>query len=116
MADIRDIYVVRIYYENDIKNFRNRPIIIINKTVEQLKEKFFTISEITGAKPKTPPSYYDNFKEPIIKWKKAGLDKLSFVKTNKLQVVKSDKLYKKIGEMDNGDFERIVKRIIEEHS
>ncbi len=116
MADIKDIYLVKIYYEDNQKHFKNRPVVIINKNTNEAEEELYTISEITSSKPKTPPSYYDEFKEPIIKWKKAGLDKMSFVKSNKLHLVKSDKLYKKIGVMENDDFFRIVKRIIEENS
>ncbi|AEB77358.1 type II toxin-antitoxin system PemK/MazF family toxin [Clostridium botulinum] len=114
MADIKDIYIVRIYYEDKIEKAKNRPIIIINKNVTD-KETSYTISEITSAKPKDPPRHFDKFKEPIVKWKEAGLDKMSFVKVNKLYKIPSNKLYKKIGVMTDEDFDKVINRIVKQH-
>lgn len=110
MAEIRDIFIVKIYYEDDCNKWKHRPIVIVNKIQNN---DLYVISEITSQSPKKPPSFYDQFKEPIVKWKKSGLNKMSFVKTNKIYKVSGDKLYKKIGVMDTDDYIRIVKRIIE---
>ncbi|HCL4447346.1 TPA: type II toxin-antitoxin system PemK/MazF family toxin [Clostridium botulinum] len=114
MANIGDVYSVRVYFE-DKNEYKERPVIIINKTIRNFNEIIYTISEITSKKPKEPPSYYDNFKEPIKQWWKCGLNKESYVKTNKLYNIKSNKLHKRIGHINNksSDFNRIVNRIIE---
>lgn len=88
-------------------------MLIINYLHE---DNTYVIAEITKTKPKIPPTYYDQFKEPIEKWKQAGLHEKSYVKTHKLHRIESDKLINRIGKTDTTDFNNIIERVIEVNS
>lgn len=113
MPDIREIYRVKIFFEDNPFEFKIRPILIIDVNLDS---GLFTITEITSSQPKVPPSYYDQFKEPIINWRRAGLTEPSYVKTHKIFRVEKDKLLEYVGKMPSHDFDRILARIIEGYS
>lgn len=107
MPDSRDIYTVRIYYKGQSGTFKSRPILVIN----ELGNGWYTIAEITSVPPKDPPSYYDQLKEPIIKWDECGLDKPSFIKCKNIHNIEGSRLYQQIGIMDTDDFINIINKI-----
>lgn len=113
MPDLREIYRVKIYFEDDPSQFKIRPILIIDVDSDS---GLFTITEITSSKPKVPPTYHDQYKEPIINWRRAGLTEPSYVKTHKIYRIEQDKLLEFVGEVPGIDFDRILDRIIEVNS
>ncbi|ABR48283.1 hypothetical protein Amet_2124 [Alkaliphilus metalliredigens QYMF] len=110
MDNFGDLYLVRIAFDDNPHVAKNRPVFLVNHLSES---KLYTIAEITKSSPKRPPTYFDQYKEPINKWKQAALDKKSYVKTHKLHNVGYDKLFRKIGETAQEDAIRIVNRIVE---
>jgi len=107
MPESRDIYIVRIYYKGQSGTFKSRPILILNN----LGNGWVTIAEITSVPPKQPPSYYDKYKEPIIKWAKYGLTELSFIKCKNIHNIEESRLYRKIGTIDEDEFINIIDKI-----
>lgn len=109
MPNIRDIYTARVYYRGHSGNNKPRPVLIINT----LQNDMFTIAEITSVSPKDPPSYFDRFKEPILKWQQCGLDQESWVKCFKGNIhnVDGSRLHQHIGSMDVEDFNNAVMNI-----
>ena len=78
MPDSGDVYTATIYFKGLSGNCKIRPVLVLN----DLKNGWYTIAEITSVAPKNPPGYYDLFKEAIIKWQECGLDEPSYVKCN----------------------------------
>ncbi|KUO53154.1 MAG: hypothetical protein APF76_03685 [Desulfitibacter sp. BRH_c19] len=109
MSYIGNIYWLEIYYE-DKDESKIRPILIVN---HEKDSNLLTIAEITSSPPNNPATYFDQFKEPIYKWKDAGLSRLSYVKTHKLHRIAKDELGSYCGELDGDEFFRILDKIIE---
>lgn len=110
MASIGDIYSVRIFYDDNPSQYKTRPVLVVNLDKEL---NLYTIAEITRTGPKTPPTYFDQFKEPIFYWRRAGLNSPSYVKTHKIHRVPEDKLLKYCGELESIELIRILNRIVE---
>ncbi len=110
MANIGDIYSVKIFYDDNPSQHKTRPVLVVN-VEEELG--LYTIAEITRTGPKNPPTYFDQFKEPIFDWRRAGLNSSSFVKTHKIHRVPEDKLLKFCGELEGNELVRILNRIVE---
>ncbi|QSF43552.1 hypothetical protein [Paenibacillus tianjinensis] len=66
------------------------------------------MTQITTQGPKTPPTHYDQFREPIGKWSQAGLNKKSYARVNKNMPLPLNVLNNPIGKLDEEDFLRIV--------
>lgn len=66
------------------------------------------VTQITSQPPKSPPGYYDQFREPIEKWQQAGLTKPSYARVNKNIAIPLSALAKPIGKLDDEDFARIA--------
>ena len=113
MINIGDIYLVNIYFKGFSGNYKTRPVLIINNDNSQ---SICTIAEITSKPPKSPPSYYDQFKEKIIFWQECGLNKQSYVKCNNIHNIDPSRLLKKIGSMKPEEFSRIANAIIKANS
>lgn len=109
MVNITDIYVMRVYYKGNSRDFKDRPVLIYYQDETGL----FSVAEITSVPPKDPPGYYDNFKAEITKWQECGLDDPSYVKCKNIHRVEEEKLYKHIGTIDLYDFDIIIDKIIE---
>lgn len=109
MINCKDIYEVKVYFEDNPKKYKVRPVVVMNV----LDINTCTITEITSIAPSHPPKYYDQFKEPILKWREVGLDKKSYAKVHKTYNINTSSLYKYIGVMDDIDFIKIYNRIIE---
>lgn len=107
MAYIGEIYTAKIFYQDDEENYKVRPILVLNNT----DNNFITIAEITSIPPKNPPSYYDKFKELIIKWKQAGLNEPSYIKCKNVYNIENILLYDFIGVMELSDFINIINKI-----
>lgn len=110
MAGIGDIYSVKVFYNDNPSQYETRPVLVVN--LEEVLG-LYTIAEITRTGPKTPPTYFDQFKEPIFDWKRAGLISPSYVKTHKIHRVPEDKLLKYCGELESNELVRILNRIVE---
>lgn len=107
MPNSKDIYLVRMYYKGQSEAFKSRPVLILNN----LGNGWVTIVEITSVPPKQPPSHYDKFKEPIIKWKQCGLANPSFIKCKNIHNIEISRLFKKIGIMEDDEFINIIDKI-----
>ncbi|WP_124113415.1 type II toxin-antitoxin system PemK/MazF family toxin [Paenibacillus xylanexedens] len=110
--EISEVWSAAIYYKGTSGTSKIRPVLIVNINEES---DIVTIQEITGVKPDVPPTYYDDFKQLITKWKETGLKKKSWVKcapTNTHNISKL-RLGKLIGIADEDDFEAIIDKIIE---
>lgn len=110
MSNIGEIHSVIIYYDKNPEDYKIRPVLIIDFDDDT---NICTFAEITSSPPKTPPTYYDQYKEPIYKWKEAGLQKLSYVKTHKIHKAHQDKLVIHNGRIDEQELMRILYRIVE---
>ena len=110
MAGIGDIYSVKIFYEDDPSQYKTRPVLVVD-VEEELS--LYTIAEITRTSPKNPPTYFDQFKEPIFDWRRAGLNSPSYVKTHKIHRVPEDKLLRYCGELGSNELVRILNRIVD---
>lgn len=113
MPSVGEIHSVIIYFENNPQDFKIRPVLIIDIDANT---NICTFAEITSSGPKNPPSFYDQFKEPIYKWKEAGLEKLSFVKTHRIHKAHKDKFVIFNGNMNEQELNRILYRIVEVNS
>ena len=113
MPDIREIYRVKVFFGENPSEFKIRPVLVIDADPDS---RLYTITEITSSPPRVPPTYHDQFKEPIINWRRAGLTEPSYVKTHKVFRVEQDKLLQFVGEIPGADFDRILDRIIEVNS
>ncbi|MFA6808944.1 MAG: type II toxin-antitoxin system PemK/MazF family toxin [Eubacteriales bacterium] len=109
MNIVSNIYWLEIYYE-DKNESKIRPVLVV---AYEKDCNILTITEITSSPPNNPPMYFDQFKEPIYKWKDAGLSRLSYVKTHKLHRIDRDEIGSFCGELDIDEFLRILDRIIE---
>jgi len=105
--DSKDIYLVRIYFKGQSGTFKTRPVLILNN----LSDGWVTIAEITSVPPKQPPSHYDKFKEPILKWAECGLTNPSFIKCKNIHNIEISRLFQKIGIMDDDEFINIIEKI-----
>ncbi|MDD2402175.1 MAG: type II toxin-antitoxin system PemK/MazF family toxin [Clostridia bacterium] len=108
MPDIGDIYTAIIYFKGHSRNFKVRPVLVLN----DLNNGWYTIAEITSISPKNPPGYYDLYKEPILNWQECGLNEPSFVKCKNIHNVEEIRLHNKIGTMNYNDFINIVDKIL----
>ena len=59
MPNIGDIYSVEIFYDDNPSESKIRPVLVID-----VEDNICLFVEITTTSPKTPPTYYDQFKEP----------------------------------------------------
>lgn len=109
MADIQEVYWIKIFYSGLMGNYKVSPVLVLNN----LGNGRYTIAEITSVPPKDPPGHYDNYKEPIINWVSCGLDKPSYVKCKNIHNVEDVRFIKLIGIMDADDFLNIVIKISE---
>lgn len=108
---ISEVWTARIYFKGNSGINKPRPVLVVNVD----EENNYTIQEITSVKPKEPPTFYDNFKELIDKWKESGLDEPSYVKcapsnTHKVERIR---LHGYVGVMAEEDFENIIEKIID---
>jgi mRNA interferase MazF len=109
MINIGNIYWLEVFYEDEDES-KVRPVLVVNY---DKNSNLLTIAEITSSPPNNPLTYFDQFKEPIYKWKEAGLSRLSYVKTHKLHRIDKDEIGSFCGELDSDEYIRILDRIIE---
>lgn len=98
MVIFGELYLAKVYFKGTKGPFKQRPVLIVDDTEENL----ITFAEITSIEPTDPPKYYDNFKVEIPDWQAAGLKKISWVKCYKGNIhrVQRNKVLKKIGSVD----------------
>lgn len=108
MPNIRDVYTAIIYFKGRTGNNKPRPVVILNA----FENNMFTVAEVTGTSP-DKTTYFSSFKEPILLWNEAGLDRPSWVKCYKGNVhnINGSRLHQYIGIMDNSDWENAVMSI-----
>ena len=110
---IGDIYWIEVGYEDSPEESKVRPAIIISEEDGTL----LILVATTSVPPHDPPKYYDQFKIPILNWRKAGLLKPSWVQGYKLiPLMKADlsKLVKRdgfIGRMPELDFNYLLTEV-----
>lgn len=109
MDNVGYISWLEVYYE-DKDESKVRPVLVVNYEKES---GLLTIAEISSSPLNNPPTYFDQFKEPIYQWKDAGLSRLSYVKTHRLHRIAKDELGPYCGELDTDEFLRILDRIID---
>lgn len=110
MAQIGDIYSVKMYYKGTKGPFKFRPVLII----EDEDSRICTIVEITTTEPEEPPKHYDQYKVFFEDWATSGLNEKSWAKCNKTNIhkVKRDRLRKRLGEASNQDLFNIITKIV----
>lgn len=79
MPEVGDAFYLEVEYEDVFDGSKIRPVIIIDKRDDNI----FLVST-TSQKPKNPPSYYDQFKIPILNWRRIGFKEPSWAKSYKL--------------------------------
>ncbi len=74
MFYIGEIFWLEIEYEDLPDESKRRPAIIIDKR----EDSIFILVSTTTQSPSDPPSYFDQYKIPILNWRKIGLPKPSW--------------------------------------
>lgn len=74
--NVGDIFWLNVTFEDDPDSSKRRPAIIVGGTADEL----FILVSTTSQPPSDPPSYYDQFKIPILNWRNNGFTKPSWVK------------------------------------
>ena|SRR5699024_1158177 len=108
--EVGDVFWMEVTYpENSVSEVR--PVVIFGFDYENpLIASFATI---TGSKIRNPHQGYDRWKSPILKWKRAGLSKPSYVKANNIATVDKEVFSKNdyIGKMHRFDLKRAILKI-----
>jgi len=108
-----EIYWLDIEYEDDPKESKRRPAIIIGKIANSL----FILVSTTSQSPSDPPSYYDQFKIPILNWRKYGFSKPSWGLGYRLIRLTADELESVVkqedflGHMSDIDLKNLIEKI-----
>lgn len=100
MALPKELYILEIDYD-DGNGSKERPVLVLID-----KDDRCTVAPITSQPPDDPPiKYFDKAKEPIFKWKKYGLDEMSYAKCANVKTYESSIISKKkpIGIMDEDE-------------
>jgi mRNA interferase MazF len=74
--NVGDIFWLDVEFEDEPDSSKRRPTIIIGSTSDEV----FVLVSTTSQPPSDPPSYYDQFKIPILNWRNNGFTKPSWVK------------------------------------
>ncbi len=88
MFYIGEIFWLEIEYEDLPDESKRRPAIIIDK----LEDSIFILVSTTTQSPSDPPSYFDQYKIPILNWRKIGLPKHSWGLAYRLIQLTEDEL------------------------
>jgi mRNA interferase MazF len=113
-----DIYWIEVGYEGSPEESKIRPAVIVGEEFRAL----LILVATTSVPPNDPPKYFDQFKIPILNWRKAGLLKPSWVLSlNLIRLTKGQlsKLVKEddfIGRMSNLDFNYLINEIERLHN
>ncbi|MDY8021278.1 hypothetical protein [Paenibacillus polymyxa] len=86
------------------KDFRR--MVLIDITGED--EDIGVLTQITSQEPKDPPTWHDQYRKPINKWKESGLTKMSYARVNKNFPLPLNVLNRPIGQMNEEEFLRIA--------
>ncbi|MEA1961269.1 MAG: type II toxin-antitoxin system PemK/MazF family toxin [Bacillota bacterium] len=113
MFEVGEIFWLEIEYEDIPNESKIRPAIIVDKD----EESFYILVSTTTQSPKDPPSYYDQFKIPILNWRKIGLPQASWglgyrlikLRDNELRSVVTNTDY--IGSMSETDLQYLITQI-----
>lgn len=101
--DFGEIYWIEKAFDDDPKQSKCRPAVIVGKENENL-----ILVATTSQNPEDPPKPYDQFKFPILNWRKAGLTEPSWCLCLVLIELPKEALQEYIGKMDEGDYERLL--------
>ena len=111
--NVGDIFWLDVEFEDEPDTSKRRPVIIVAGNADEL----LILVSTTSQPPSNPPSFYDQFKIPILKWRNNGFTKPSWVKgllllrySNKYlkSVVKPDDY---ITTMDESSFNYLVNEL-----
>jgi mRNA interferase MazF len=111
--NISEVWITIVYYKGTSGPYKKRPVLVLN---HHETSGLYTIAEITSVPPKSPPTFYDQFKEPINDWLNCGLDEPSFIKCANIHNLDRVRLERRIGIMEESDFIHIVNKVIETRS
>jgi mRNA interferase MazF len=108
-----DIFWLDVEFEDDPESSKRRPALIIGSTADEL----IILVSTTSQPPSDPPSFYDQFKIPILNWRSNGFTKPSWVKGLILLSYSNEYLMQKINpsdyisKMDENSFNYIVNEL-----
>lgn len=91
-----EIFWIEVGYEDFPEESKIRPAIIVGEEDRAL----LILVATTSVPPNDPPKYFDQFKIPVLNWRKAGLLKPSWVQSLKLIRLKRDQLSNLVKEDD----------------
>lgn len=75
--EVGDIFWLDVEFADETNSSKRRPAIIVGGKADEL----FILVSTTSQPPSDPPSYYDQFKIPILNWRNNGFTKPSWVKS-----------------------------------
>jgi mRNA interferase MazF len=112
-----EIYWIEVGYEDFPDESKIRPAVIVGEEDRSL----LILVATTSVPPNDPPKYFDQFKIPVLNWRKAGLLKPSWVQGYKLiRLTREDlrNLNKDnfIGRMSELDFNYLIAEIERIHN
>lgn len=101
--DFGEVYWIEKSFDDDPEQSKLRPVIIVGKENDDL-----ILVATTTQGPEDPPKPYDQFKFPILNWRKAGLTEPSWCLCLVLIELPKEALQKYIGKMDERDYEILL--------
>lgn len=113
-----DIFWLHIRYQDIPGESKIRPAII----VDLVNNDLLLLVATTSVPPNDPPKYFDQFKIPILNWRRSGLMKPSWAQGSKLIHLTREQLHALvnvedfIGRMIEHDFNYLVGEIERIHS
>lgn len=103
--NVGEVWIVDFPFEDDPLQSKRRPCIILDvDTLEVLSIKVTTHAQ------------RDVYDVPIFKWREANLLEPSYARVAKIILLPKDSFMRKCGDLDNKDFNNIMKTFIKYHS
>lgn len=118
MFEKGDIFWLEVQYKDIPNESKVRPAIIIDK----IEDCYFIILSTTTQSPSNPPSYFDQFKIPILNWRKAGLLEPSWglgyrlIELTEFELESIVKNKDRIGKMGKKDLKYLINEIEDIHN
>lgn len=100
----KDVVIIDFTFEEDESQSKRRPAIVVQKDEKNLR---VLVVKVT----KTPPR--NKFDYEILDWVKASLNMPSTASCSQLRNIDVEEVHKKIGTLEDADFEEVVTRVVE---
>ncbi|EJR29729.1 MULTISPECIES: type II toxin-antitoxin system PemK/MazF family toxin [Bacillus cereus group] len=104
--ELGHIYYIDKAFEDDPSQSKRRPAIIVD--IDEQNDTIYTLVATTSQGRKDPPKHYDQFKHPIINWRKSGFTEPSWALCYSVVELPKEALLDFVGTMDDRDYDRLL--------